>query len=107
MSSLINQAEARKMTAFFRKEKNNVLNPHFQGIIPQAEKFDAAQFKAILEQPDCVAVRIYHGMADDHKIHTIIVGVDSQDNDLLTTDTIIENGTMCPPTCPTGNSLNS
>ncbi|HMJ46017.1 MAG TPA: hypothetical protein VK498_01720 [Ferruginibacter sp.] len=117
MSHSISLKTAKEMTSLFRKQKETILDPVYQGqnIIPQCESFDAEIFKTLLEVPACVGVRIYYGMSDDLKLHAIIVGVNDKDEDILPAEVrslveeppIIEEGVRCPPNCPPSSPLNS
>lgn len=111
------------MTALYRKEKENILSEEFKGkdILSVCETFDAAPFLHVLNKPECKSLRVYFGMSDDLKIHTIFVGVTEDNQDMLpvavagTTamaantggtedeeqgNIIIEEGVSCPPLCP-------
>lgn len=122
MKHFISLEKAKTMTALYRRERGNVVNPeHAQkGTLALSETFDAEPFRVILTNPDCTGLRIYYGMDDTHKIHAIIVGVNAKNEDILpgettigavgaaTVDaTIIEDGTWCPPICPVTSPLNS
>ena len=110
MSSFISIADAKKMIEKYREEKENLLQPEFQGqdIIVYSETFDRAQFDTILAKPGCVQLRIYYGMGEDMKVHAIVVGADENGQDVLMGETpaeeenddVIENSLRCPPSCP-------
>ena len=127
MKHFISLDKAKKMTALYRKEKDNVVTKEHQEkkTLPLCETFDAEPFRIVLNKPGCVGIRIYYSMDDEKKIHLIIVGVNDKDEDILpdaqsttnvlsdattntTTDqTIIEDGIVCPPVCPPASPLNS
>jgi len=109
---------AINMTALYRLEKENILAPEFKGqnILPICETFDRIAFDALLGEAGCTAVRIYYGMSDDQKIHAVVVGVNSNNEDILpaqgsvlvmdTAPVILEEATRCPDDCPPDSPLN-
>ncbi|NCI46322.1 hypothetical protein [Sediminibacterium soli] len=80
---------------------------------PVCETFGRHAFDALLNQPDCVAIRIYYGLKEDKTVHAILVGVNSKDEDIVTGgvggdgDLVFEDATRCPDTCPPASPLNS
>jgi hypothetical protein len=58
----------------------------------------------LLAQKGCAGIRIYHGRDAKGAPAVILVGVDSQGND-LTAGTILEQHFPCPPVCPAGSPL--
>jgi len=119
MSALIPVQQAIEMTTLYRREKENILDEAYRdkNILPFSETFDRADIDTILGASDCVKLRIYYGMDDNLLVHAIIVGVNSEDRDILptsgqkpSTDSggggIGEDGIRCPPTCPPGSPLN-
>ena len=124
MKHFISLDKAKKMTALYRKEKDNVVTKEHQEkkTLPLCETFDAEPFRIVLNKPGCLGIRIYYSMDDEKKIHLIIVGVNDKDEDILpdeqsttnvlsdtatTNQTIIEDGQACPPICPPSSPLNS
>ncbi len=107
VNHFITLEQAKTMTALFRAQKENILDPAYQGkdILTISETFNRDIFDAILAQPNCVAIRIYFGMDPDFKVKTILVGVDAQNQDILSPSassadpTIGEFGQICPPWC--------
>ncbi len=76
---------------------------------PQAIKagaFHADQVRELLEQPGCVALRIYNGMNDQNEAQFVLVGVDKSDRD-MTEGVLLEFHVPCPPFCEDGSALNS
>lgn len=108
----ISVADAKTMTARFRDQKENVLDAAYRGrdLLTVCETFNRDAFDTILAKPACVGLRIYLGMDADMKVKLIIVGVDSNNDDLLPEQSttggatgdvdIIERGVPCPPWCP-------
>jgi hypothetical protein len=89
--------EAAELTANFRNE-------HPSSIL--GEYFSKKAIMDILEQSNCVGIRIYFGEDKAHVPHFVITGVDSDENDLYT-GLLAEKGWKCPPHCGGINPLNS
>lgn len=66
--------------------------------------FHADQVMAILKQPGCVALRIYHGRNEKGRRSLVLVGVDGDNKD-LSNGIICEVCWECPPWCPTDSPL--
>lgn len=64
------------------------------------------QLMKILNQEDCMGVRIYYGIGDDGIKNLIAVGAGSDENDMID-GVILERFIQCPPMCPKKNGLNS
>jgi hypothetical protein len=68
--------------------------------------FRREAFEEILKQPGCTGIRFYYGVNDKGEPGLVLVGVGTDDNDMV-------NGALmdiifpCPPLCGDGNSLNS
>lgn len=120
MNHFITVAEAAAMTSRYRNQKENILKTEYRGqnILCYSETFHRAAFDALLGKPGCQNLRIYYGMADDLKIHAIIVGVDSQNADMLPAtnalsaltedvDSVFDRGIRCPDLCPDPSPLNT
>ncbi|HBW85311.1 MAG TPA: hypothetical protein DEF82_00755 [Crocinitomicaceae bacterium] len=60
----------------------------------------------ILNQDECIGVRIYYGVGDDGKKNLILVGAKADEND-MEQGVIVERVIPCPPKCPRKNPLNS
>jgi len=60
----------------------------------------------LLDQPNCVAMRYYHAVDEKDYPVIVLIGVDSDGND-ITNGTILEIGLPCPPFCSNINQLNS
>jgi hypothetical protein len=98
------------MTSLYRQYKEIILATNYKNlnILPKCETFDRGDLDDVLKQDDCVAIRIYYSMGSDYKVHAMIVGVDSNDADILVSgaEKILENATRCPSVCPPASSLN-
>ncbi len=109
--------EAQALTKKLREKKEIMLADAFKGqeVVPTCETFDREAFDHVLGRPDCAKIRIYLGMATNHKIKLVIVGVDENGNDMLPQmemeepgdNKILENGFRCPTNCPPNSPLNS
>jgi hypothetical protein len=116
--NLITLDQAVQMTTLYRNQKENILAQPFQGlnILATCETFDRGAFDTLLSEGGCVSVRIYYGMSADLKVQAIVVGVDSNNEDILpasglrglssTAPVIVEEGTRCPDDCPPTSPLN-
>jgi hypothetical protein len=71
----------------------------------KAGAFHADQVRALLDQPGCVALRIYHGRQDSGDPAFVLVGVDKDDKE-LTGGVLLEICFLCPPWCTDGSALN-
>ncbi|MDP1812493.1 MAG: hypothetical protein Q8K66_13925 [Sediminibacterium sp.] len=118
-SHLILLNQAIEMTKRYRENKEAILAPEYKGqnILSTCETFNKDQFLAYLSKVEVAAFRIYSGMSDDLRIHSIIVGVDKDGKDILPSNSsnvdltasggqIFEDGLMCPPICPPLSDLN-
>jgi hypothetical protein len=72
----------------------------------KAGAFHKDQVLELLNQPGCVALRVYFGREEAGAPSLVLTGVDKADND-LTGGTILEKHLPCPPYCGDGNVLNS
>lgn len=117
MSHSITLGEAVAMTRRFRENRETVLVPDQQqkDLLPLSETFSKDAIQALLNKPDCTNLRIYYGMDEELKLHTIIVASDGNNNDILPTesddeatedDSIVDRGLRCPPQCPEPSPLN-
>lgn len=111
--SFISLDEAKIMTARYRAEKENILAPDYKGqdILSICETFNRAEFDYVLAQEGCAGLRFYFGMTEELKVKVIVVGVTSDNKDILPSSSamlaegdegkgIVEYGRPCPPDCP-------
>lgn len=68
--------------------------------------FGRDTIEAILNQIDCVGIRIYFGEDSLSKPKLVIVGTNSNEDD-ITSGLIAEFGVPCPNKCGSPNPLNS
>lgn len=94
---VISLEKAAAWTANFRNSNN------FDGI--HATFYGAEKINAILNQDNCVGIRAYRAIDDDKKPVIVLVGTDSEENDLLD-GIIVERGSPCPPSCGGGGVTN-
>lgn len=118
MNNRITLKQAIDMVTRFRGRKPDVIKPGFENVLPTSETFDREAIDKLLANSKCVKVRIYPGMSEDLNIRMIIVGVDSNDQDILPQneneiidgdddeEIIVEEGVRCPPVCPETSPLN-
>lgn len=96
--SFITLEEASTYTANFRSANPNGIKGHFLG---------KSNMNKLLAQDGCVGLRTYHGIDALGVAQIVVVGVDKNENDILTdSPLILDKAFMCPPNCGTTNSLN-
>jgi len=64
--------------------------------------FGKAAIQKILDQEQCVGIRIYNAVNDEGSPNYVLVGVTEEEKDLYDGE-LAEMGIGCPPRCP-GNS---
>jgi hypothetical protein len=113
MKNLMPLSEGKLMVKTYLENKSKVFTGEFT--LPNTETYDAEAFVALINQPDCVKIRIHYGMDNNKEICAIFVGVDSNGNEVTikgqsvssninTEDEyVIEVSTRCPPICPPEN----
>lgn len=89
--------QASKLTATFRSTYPNLSKAVF---------YSADLFLGVMAQDNCVGLRIYNGIDDSGELTNVIVGIDSNGNDLVE-GKIFDSGLICPPNCSAENALNS
>jgi hypothetical protein len=63
---------------------------------------------SLLNQPDAVGIRVYFGFDAKKNLEMVLVGVDSNENDLVYVRNVcIETGVSTPPHSSVPNILNS
>ena len=112
MNQFISLQNAAAMTADYRSNRETILAAGYknQNILCVCETFDRGVFDDVLAQTGCVGLRIYYGMDSSKQVHAIIVGVNSSNEDMISsqsdTNLIIEEGRRCPFDCPPASDLN-
>jgi len=114
MKNLMLLSEGKSMVKTYLENKSKVLPTDLT--LPNTETYDSDAFIALLNQPDCVKVRLYYGMNEKLEICAIFVGVDTNGNEITIKgagiansinaddEYVIEVSTKCPPSCPTVNN---
>ena len=112
-SNLVPVSRAEEMIAFYRENKETILAPDYKNtdVLAFSETFNADDVRLLLSQPGCVGFRVRYGMGDKLLLHAILVGVDSNGNDIFLHNPgfglkddggyVVEDSTRCPPDCPT------
>lgn len=103
MKNFISLEQAREMTALYRQQKENILSSKYQGqeILINSETFEADAFRAVLAKPGCQKLRIYFGMTKNLQVRAVVVGVNTDGEEILDgSDSILEDAAPCPPYCP-------
>lgn len=89
---IITKEEAKTLIAAFAKKFPGQVVSSFIG---------GDNVKKILEQNNCIGLRIYNGYDDvEQKISLVVVGVDTQEQDMLDAEIIYDQMATCPPFCP-------
>lgn len=116
-SHFISLQQGIDMTTLYRKEKESILLPEFRDkkILANCETFNREAIDYLLAEKDCAGIRIYYGMDPELKVHAILVGVNSANEDLLPALTraadeegnqLVEDSQRCPDDCPPDSPLN-
>ena len=113
MKNLMPLSDGKLMVKTYLENKLKVLPTDLT--LPNTETYDSEAFVALLNQPDCVKVRLYYGMNEKLEICAIFVGVDTNGNEITIKgagiansinagdEYVIEVSTKCPPNCPPEN----
>ena len=89
-------ADASAMTKEYRQRNPNQTIAHF---------FGKDIIQEVLDQEGCVGARFYYGTDEDGNKQIVMVGADSDENDIIG---IVADMTFpCPNTCSNPNPLNS
>ncbi|WP_234735006.1 hypothetical protein [Tellurirhabdus bombi] len=114
----VQAGEAKKLRQTYREKKTNLSD--YECVT--AEFFGANNIKKLLDQPNCVGIRIYHAKREEEingKTHLIprlvLIGVDANGKDIRTQDEKrqiglkdmpgesnrdeLADGPVCPPAC--------
>ena len=88
---------ASEWTANYRNANPGAIKGHF---------FGKKAIKDILNQEECVGMRIYYALDENGVDQLILVGVTADENDLFE-GLLAERSFPCPPRCGVDNPLNS
>src|ERR1043165_1853501 len=88
------------------------LTSNYRGTVPANSRlggfFGRDAIQALLDQDGCVGIRYYYGIDDNGGKVLVVVGVTSDENDIIKAGCVcIEAAVPCPPYCGTANVLNS
>ena len=89
-------SDASAMTANYRSHNRGKIIARF---------FGKEILHEILNQEGCVGIRVYYALDADNQNQLILVGADSDENDIL--DLVADLSHPCPLTCSSANPLNS
>jgi len=84
---------------FTRKYRESIAEGEFLGAY-----FGMAAISKILDQTDCVGIRIYNAINSQDENAYVVVGVSADEKD-MTGGELAEFSFGCPPFCPGGSSL--
>lgn len=93
--SVITITEAQKYVSAFRVKFPSEIKGVFAG---------KDQINKILQQTDCIGIRMYYGIDDDSKMNLVLVGVDKYQKD-MTDGVILDRLSPCPHECDTTSAL--
>jgi hypothetical protein len=88
INHFIPEDQIKRYRQDFRIENDSLRIKFPSLLLPDAEAFNKPSILQILKDPRCVGIRIYHGVkrgGDRNEVRVILVGVDSQGNDLFIT----------------------
>jgi hypothetical protein len=68
--------------------------------------YGKSTIQSILNQPNCVGIRIYYAQEANNESTMVIVGTDVYGND-IENGILAEHGIKCPSSCSNSNLLNS
>jgi hypothetical protein len=114
----ISLEKAIAMTTRYRDNMIGVINPFYadKDVLCISDTFDKEAIQTLINNDQCVSLRLYYGMNADLQIRPIIVGVNSNNEDILPplsilgtgeiTNDIVDDSVKCPPVCPPPSPLN-
>jgi len=115
----ITLSTAVTMTQRYRQNRDGILDATYQNLdlLSFNETFDRIAVDTLLTRNGCAALRIYYGMDEDLNVHAVLVGVDSNNKDILPPQTlqdgeeepddyIADLALRCPSSCPPESPLN-
>lgn len=115
----ISLQQAIDMTTRYRNNMNTVIDPIYSGrnILCICDTLNKAAIAALVNKPECAAIRLYYGMNADLQVCPIIVAVDQNNEDILppistlgsgvVSEDIVDDASKCPPFCPPPSPLNT
>ena len=114
MSEFIGLTEAAEMHRDFKNFRDVILGPVYQNLdlLPFCETFEKDKILSMLANNDCVAMRVYYSMDANKQLHALLVGVNSENKDILPENDdagnfILERASRNPPTPVPSSPLNT
>ena len=96
--AVISLTEGADMTANYRKTiPTGSIKGHFLG---------RELIQKILDQPECMGIRVYYGIDQDGQKSLVFVGADRNEDDMVG-GVIADRSIPCPNSCGRNNPLNS
>ena len=95
--------------SFLKIGPAGTLTATFRNAYPSQPKgyfFGINKLNSILNQANCMGIRIYFGQDGSGNLTMVLVGA-LANNDDMTSGYILDLGTPCPSVCGASNSLNS
>jgi len=89
--------EAGQMTKEWRENGCGPANAVF---------FGRERLQAILDQGDCMGIRMYFAINEDNEKTLVLVGADADENDQMH-GKILDRAIPCPTNCGSSNGINS
>ena len=90
--SIITQEEAKSLISAFKTKFPGEVTSSFIG---------ANNVKNILEQENCIGIRIHNGYdVENERISLILLGLDADGKEILENGIIYDEMIICPPFCP-------
>jgi hypothetical protein len=96
--------------SFITLREGSVMTKRYRDTIQPGEVIGVfmgkEKIKAILDQSECKGIRFYFGVNDKGENTLVLVGADSNQNDMVD-GLIADEGSPCPTICSMSNLLNS
>lgn len=92
----ITLAEGAALTKEYRSRNTSAIKARF---------FGKDILRQLIDQEGCMGIRMYYGQDEDGNSQLVLVGADSDENDML--DLVADASVPCPNYCSSPNPLNS
>ena len=85
INHFIPENQIKEYKAAFKTQRDSLTIIYPSLLVPESEAFNKRALLSLLKAPDCVGIRIYHGVKTGRKneIRLVLVGVDSKGQDIL------------------------
>jgi hypothetical protein len=70
----------------------------------KAQFYGKTKLSGLIQQQGCVGIRIYYAIDSNNAPVLVLIGTDANGND-IESSMILERGSVCPPNCGGGGSL--